>query len=109
MFCWSQGDSTLAQQRFEESLAQWREIGHKESLSSILKILGELAIEKEDYTQARIYLEESLVIEQKNNISLRARVALLQCDGVVACDAGGIPTVTGCEDEQTTFRACLNG
>jgi predicted ATPase/class 3 adenylate cyclase len=65
ILAWIQSDYALARSLLQDSLAIWREFGHKRGIASSLGNLGILAEQQGDYVTARSLLEETLEIDRE--------------------------------------------
>jgi hypothetical protein len=63
-----QGDLAEARELLEKSLTQYRELGHRPGIARALKSLGDIALERCDFTTTRALYAESLAIVQELEI-----------------------------------------
>jgi tetratricopeptide (TPR) repeat protein len=62
---WRWGDIEQAEHCVQESLAIYRELGHRQKIPRLLNVLGIVAILQENYAQAEAYWEEGLGLVQE--------------------------------------------
>jgi predicted ATPase/DNA-binding SARP family transcriptional activator/Tfp pilus assembly protein PilF len=95
---WIQGDSLIAQTRFNESLRLRRLLGDEIAVAASLNNLGLLAWSRRDLEEARRFHREALAIRRKQgNLSLLA--SSLQNLGVVEWDRGDYPASRASSEE----------
>ncbi len=96
----SHTDSARARTRAEEALAVSREIGYQHYIAYALRLLGLLALEREEEDTARTYLEEALRLHQEPWHLWGIAVGF--------CDLAGLHLVQGdFTAARTSYEACL--
>jgi len=83
VFTWLQGDYALAEQRLQESLAIWREVGDKRGLAHAMNYLGMVVVHQGNPADTRLLHEESLTLFQAVKDAWGVALALRNL-GVVA-------------------------
>lgn len=102
----NQGDYTAARVLFEESLALWREMGHKQGVATALNDLGWVAWRQGDYAVTRALSEESLTLWQEIGDWQGIATSLTNL-GWTAHHQGDYATAGALHQESLTLRRAL--